>query len=129
MEKLDELIGYLTDTLKSSGEFVKEQAPDIAQQILAYGLYERIISIVIAALVLSVAWLILPKRLGPWKAEYKASGYRDFPKHVCGKAVLTAGSVFGALSIFLNTLGIVKITVAPKLYLLSYLADMLKGRG
>jgi hypothetical protein len=46
MSNTQELIDFILSTIKETKSFVVEQAPDVAKEILSYGLYEAKVELI-----------------------------------------------------------------------------------
>ncbi len=118
-EKLiNEALAGAIEAAKKTGNFVIEQAPDLIQQLVLYKTWEY--SLIIA---ISLGWFITSYFLIKWaikKIEDTDGGTL---------AVIIVAIILDLVSIiaFFNTLfDLVKIVVAPKVWLLEYAAMLLK---
>ncbi len=118
-----EAIRKALDVADKTGDFVAAQAPDVVQQLLSYTYLSSLL-----ASIAGVTALVAGGGIGYWlrrkakDADYYAS------------EGLTAGAVF---SVFVGTLiggailsdslpTLIKVTYAPKLFLLEYLAELVR---
>lgn len=142
-QRLDELVGWLADTAKSTETFVLEQAPDVARQMVAWGFW--------SACTYLILWLALAAALLTWvaimwpqyrriKTAHDAAVEKSYemaqerPRtpmfiEVFG-IVRWVALGFGVLIVMAasttNLPTIIKCTVAPKVYLIEEAAKMLR---
>jgi hypothetical protein len=115
------LLEDLRTLLEKGGQFVLEQAPPLAKEIVAYGRIESLAEILIFGTVtlFCVRWFFT--KYEDWKENSRSL---DFPA-----APLAAGMV-GLQSCGLTTFAIscaFKAWLAPRLYLLEYVGSLLHG--
>jgi len=113
MSKLEDKIGVLIEQLEKGIDFSKEQAPIIVEQLLTYDLVVAVGWIVIFSLMLG---FIVYRT---YNIDKKASYYDE------GAVIYPLVGFFVTLLIILNIIIIVKITIAPNLYVLDYLKGVL----
>jgi len=115
---------YLMDILEKTGEFLGNEVPEVAQQILTFSAYSCILHIVTLSCAISVflygchSW---DKFTKTWDCKEDALGARAVAK--VARAVIFVifiYKVFGQLST------LIKIYVAPKVFLLEYASDLIK---
>jgi hypothetical protein len=114
VNKLEDKIGALIEQLEKGIDFSKGQAPIIVEQLLTYDLVVAVGWIVIFSLMLG----FIVYRI--YNIAKKASYYDD--------GAADTGYIIGFLVIILiilNIITIVKITIAPNLYVLDYLKGLL----
>ena len=109
--KATQKVGTATD---KTVDFVMTQAPDLAQQLLLWKLsWSIILTLVFLAITVLIAWFT--------RKEAKTSREPE--------AVYCGGFFFGALSticVLCNLKTVLLITLAPKIYLIEYMARLLK---
>lgn len=112
-EKLNELIEYLTDTIKSTGGFIQEQAPDIISQLIDYKvmLYTNCLWIfgIISAILLFIGILNII--------------FSEYNKEV--GVMLLVISIIPIIVTTSNYIALLKISIAPKVYILDYLKTLI----
>lgn len=127
--KLNELLGWLMESVKGGGEFVKAQAPDVARDMVlwgAWGGWLGAVGSIIGAVVIVVCFTAALRRIWKWAHE---------PNGDEGAAIVF--SVFGGIGtvivVVLMAVAFVdcasrglKATVSPKLYVLEQVRSMLK---
>jgi hypothetical protein len=114
MSKLEDKIGVLIEQLEKGIDFSKGQAPIIVEQLLTYDLVVAVGWIVIFSLMLG----FIVYRI--YTIDKKASYYDDGAAGI-GYIV----GFFVTVLIMVNISIIVKITIAPNLYILDYLRGVL----
>ena len=122
-QKLSELVGYLADSVKDGGEFVKEQAPLAAQELVAFGRAYHT-SVVCLAIVFVVAYLclVLPRCVGAMK-QLESELVFGF-----GLILSLAGaiaSVFAGIALCHNFQPMLMAYFAPRLFILDYVKGLL----
>lgn len=130
-QKIDVLIQWIADNAVQGGDFVKDQAPDVARQIVAWGFWGGLIYGAVY-LVLAVGCFVLcylsAKKLAGWGFVMLNKSYEH--DHIAMPAVL-GGVIVSIVSVILGfvcasqvpaSFGCaVKAAVAPKVYLLEQL--------
>lgn len=112
-EKLNELIGYLTDTIKSSGEYIKETAPEFINELVAYEVMTSWIFIWISGFVWLICSISFIATL--CKCDSEDMG-------VCG--FFFGVGLVSLIPLVINIFDLIKISVAPKLFILDYLKTL-----
>lgn len=126
-EKLEEVLNNLISLLEESATFTKTEIPLLLQEILTYSLWENII-----AAFLQVGFFSLPFSYVLYKVirycKAKKGIWTDFEFSLCfpGFTISVAGLFLSILAFVDNVLNIVKVTVAPRLFLLEYLRELIK---
>ena len=115
-EKLENAVIKALELAEKTGEFVIEQAPEILQEFYNWHLASSIIWIVISLIVIIIyCW--------NFKKWYNGAfiGYDD-NEELYTVLILLVGiaSVFSIVGILENTIDLIKILTAPKLYLIEY---------
>jgi hypothetical protein len=133
--KMNELLTWLMDTVKQSGEFVQAQAPDVARQMVAWGFWSGWTGATMCA-VGAVAAVIFGLRAGRmaergWRCDN--SHYKTDGQEAAAAVGGILGSILCTVAFILCLIGIptywstaLKATVAPKLYVLEQVGQMLK---
>lgn len=109
---------YLMGILEKTGEFLGNEIPEVAEQILTFGLVVGIVWIVFG-LIFSVIGIYYLVRYFSIKGT--ASDAQDVmlvPGFI--------GPILGMAFILVNISDVFKIWLAPKLYLLEYAASLVK---
>lgn len=108
-------------------DFASQQIPDVIHQLLLWKMWENV---VIWTVSLGVIWLFF--RLNKWflAREAAAKLAKEYYDDVPHSMFMIFGGIFmvlgGAASAVTALLTIIKIIVAPKLYLIEYAAGLLK---
>ena len=112
MDKLEDKIGALIEQLEKGIDFSKGQAPIIIEQLLAYDLVVAVGWIVIFSLILG---FIVYRT---YNINKKASYYDE-------STVMYIVGFFATILIIVSISIVIKITIAPNLYVLDYLRGVL----
>lgn len=121
--QLAKVIEKAMDVAEKTGEFVIEQAPDLLREFYAWHIAEHCFLILASFFAISVPW-ILKRILPECENEYDSINYLG--KNIYGGAAILSYiiggfiSVLGLVGVFANVLFLVKILVAPKIYLIDY---------
>ena len=116
-----QLLGDLRKMLEAGGQFVVEQAPPLAKEMLTYGRFYNLVELAleIAIFTVGVRWYI--KKFAAYKKE--SSNY-DFPARPLAFGAITGLS---CLAGFFTLSGLAKAWLAPRLYILEYVTSLLPG--
>lgn len=115
------LVNMIDITVKSMNdviEFGKQQIPEVIHQLLLWQLTSSILWIVVG-IVLALIGIWWCGKVNKWVAKSSDNG----PAHI-GTVILFALSAWAIIS---NSLDALQIWVAPKVYLIQYAADLVKG--
>jgi len=113
MNKLEDKIGALIEQLEKGIDFSKEQAPIIVEQLLAYDLVVAVGWVVIFSLMLG--FIVYRTYIIGKKESY----YND------GTIISIMVGFFVTILMLVSISIIIKITIAPNLYILDYLRGVL----
>ena len=122
----DLFVIYLEKTLnwlESAGTFVADQIPIFVQEVLAWAFWENVFFATIFLLIVIVD-IIGAIQLGKkvlWKREatHMMDGFNFFLSVLSFLPVLFVIGLFGRIA------NVIKVLVAPRLYLLEYVKDLL----
>ena len=113
-EQAQDALGVLLQDMLSAKEFVVDQAPDVVQQLLTIGMWDATMSVSIGVVLAIVAWRT-------WITLWASENEETKP----------LGPIFGCIVGFVATLFIfggsyyaLKIKVAPKVYIIEYVMDL-----
>ena len=112
---LDEIMGWL----RNAGEFASAQAPEVVDQFLAYHFWTSLIGTILAPILLAIIAFAVFRWL-PWTIE------EDCPE--VGIPILSVGIIgLVGLPIWLvvSIYTLMKVTIAPKLYVLEHLTSII----
>ena len=115
-EQLQVALTEVINTTLQAKDFIVSEIPDVVRQLLLWKMTEAIIISVICILVLLLCVYFVPKS---WK-KLSEIGNEALPLMMFW--IIPVGASFCVL--FQNTLIWVQIVVAPKVYLLEYVKDM-----
>lgn len=123
-EKLEKLVDLFIKSIEKGGDFAVEQLPDLAQQIIHWGVGCHLIW-VLSWLSLFACFSRKKAKLDSLALEKKWDFWADVEYGIPGCLLILAMvlSSIGALAMVLPAM---KALIAPKLYLLDYLRAMSK---
>lgn len=129
-EILAKSVKVITDYLSASVEFVKEQAPDVANQIIAWGAAQAIFWTVVGAVMIvaaTIGWtLVIKFSKKPLYDNYHSWSERQIARFVPTLVLSIFFTIAGIASVITNLQTYLMIQYAPKVYLLMYLKDLIK---
>lgn len=105
--------------------FLSDQLPDVAQQLLTYKLIVNIAGSVGLTLLILVAWSFYVY-VGKRPIKRGVSEGKTVVFILCGVALVLAG-IFGFMSVWSMAGDALKIYFAPKVYLVEYAANLMRG--
>lgn len=129
----DEAIAKVLETaltgLQKTGEFVVEQAPDLVRQLILYKTATYAVALLFGLILLSITLVSIRKLLKARKAYIASrSGYADASAYELPAALIgLVGGGSGLALISTNTFNLIKITLAPRVWLLEYAASLVRG--
>ena len=126
-----EIYAASKDAIHKSVDFVVAQAPDVVAQFLKWKLCEAIIHFFILALIGCIFFYLAYRCYVYTKTASKTDGYRDvmdsFSIGVLWKWIFSGlAAIIMLISIGTTFPTIVKIAIAPKVYVLEYVVDLAK---
>lgn len=119
-EELAELLRYVRESTQATGSFVKEQAPDVAMQIVAYERLRSTSIYVSLLLVLSIIMAILFKNRD--KIRKNCHENHDPPLYGIGMTIFSL--IFAIIFIF-QGVWVLRTWFAPKLIVIDYIRSMM----
>ncbi|MFN7302069.1 MAG: hypothetical protein ACK5U7_11415 [Bacteroidota bacterium] len=122
--RLDQLLDYLTETLKSGVDFAGTQIPLLARDIALYGAYSNWAYCLVILLLLLGCFLLF--RRCYHVARLPASTEDARFVHGLGCVISTIASIVLIICFFPCLDDAVKATFAPRVYILEYVADLIK---
>lgn len=111
------LIATMTEYLKGSVEFVKEQAPDVIQQLLAWKMAELWVLLILFATFTIVSPIAV-------RYCWKRADCYDNEGWIVGAVISAIGELFSIPLFIMSLLDLLKLYIAPKVFLLEYLAKL-----
>jgi hypothetical protein len=124
MNVLKPLIDELVKLIKKGTNLAKGELPVIAGQILSFYFWVSAIWVV-AGLILMLAGLYCHVHAIPVIIEGARHSFRDDDPSVVWIFGAVIGYIVGTIVVVFNSIDIVKIKVAPRLFLLEYLKGLL----
>lgn len=120
-EQLTRALSMMNDAAASGGNFVLEQAPMVARELVAYTLW----SSAATALLSGAALVVLYRRGIPaWKKSAEKDRYYD--DGTGALFFLAVGFVVSGILFLGNSRATIKAVTAPRLVILDYVKDMVK---
>lgn len=119
MDKTNELAGELLGIVKSMEEFSIDHAPDVVAEIIRFSTLEHIFTFLAGIVCVVVGWRVFKVGRG------LEADYEEIDDGVVPQAVGLVGSLTGVILSLCGAAGLIKIWVAPKLFILDYIADKL----
>jgi hypothetical protein len=122
-----EFLNWLKASAQQGGEFVKQQVPDLLQQQLRYAWWVDVALVGFAVLGM-VATLALFIYLFKSMQTAATTQYNDFDSvgWVMGMVACAITFLGSFISIMVNSMELLKITLAPKVYLLEWITGLMK---
>ena len=124
-DKAVEAIDKILSTSESALAFITEQSPEMVSQLLAYHLADAIYGLVFGLLTIAamINLVVMFKRKSAWVCDE----YGDLNGFGLGYLVASVTLLFfGILSIIIGISTILKIYLAPNLYILEYAVGLVK---
>jgi len=112
-------IKEIIEWAKGAKEFVSEQSPELVQEILRWGFWSSTIVAIICAILVPVL-LVAACKIG------KDCLDRKNPTALYGCIILSIGCLSCIISMFVNGYQAFYIALAPRVYLLGYLKNLMK---
>lgn len=102
-------------------DFATAQIPDVVEQLLMWKTAEAIVYI-LAVLLLTLLFWVFQRKIAAYAKENNDVAALLLYNIFAGAGLLIGGGT----TLVINLLVVVKITIAPKLYLVEYAAELLK---
>lgn len=126
---MNELINKALEYINSTEVFLRDQLPDFIQQYLTWCLAESIFYIVISlipVIVCGISLLFISKKYGN-KIDYDAYNTNSvIISHLVNCIMLVVFLIVSCVVIPINSKNILKIKVAPKVFLVEKLGELIK---
>jgi hypothetical protein len=116
MEASGEIYGGVKAVTMKTIDFLSVQAPDVVHQFLVWKMWEALIPMIIWAVFVIASWVVLAF------ITEKGSESREVSKVLGG----LFGIFSGIIVVGSNIMTVVKIWVAPKVYLLEYATEIIR---
>ena len=114
-ETVNSILQSAAEKASQGAEFLEGQIPDVARQLLAWNLYKALVILAACAVVIGAGVWVARK----WDSDDWC--YTPLPALL---AVATIG--FPLVFIYFNALEAIQISVAPKVWLLEYAAQLVR---
>ena len=121
-EKLSSILNWVEETAKTAEAFAVEQTPLYIQELLAWNFWYSLILFFIGFLSIAIQSFLIKKMI-KWHRE----GDREDQEFCIIFGIITSivGFLVLPLAFFLNNLDWLKITVAPRVWLVEYVSSQL----
>lgn len=116
-EVIDKFLVEMLQFLKAAKDFTMEQIPEVAKEILRFNLAMSVIHTL-----LGLALILLSYRL--FRFVKKSNVFTEFEGFAI--AGMTVSGVVGLIVFFVNIHYVLKVWLAPRLYLIEYLAELVR---
>jgi len=128
----EELITYalsgLINTVEKGANFVAEQTPILAQEIILFGIISNAIRVIMGIILLIVAGICIRKifyYINKSKEENDTQYDNYFPHLLVYGVIGVFSLLIGAVNAFSNIMQLIKASFAPRLYLLEVVQKLL----
>jgi len=123
-ESLQKVVEKALKVAETTGQFVIEQAPDLINQFLQWHLFRNIIGILIAISIFLMGrylpYLWLQKEYDKYDADQRFFNRFGDDGAIIGYVLFTVMTLFSFLMLYVKIMNIIKITVAPKIFIIEY---------
>ena len=126
---MNEILQKALDYINSTEAFLKEQVPDFVVQYLTWCSYECIFYIVLFSIFFAVpfvAFLIINHKISDKDFDYEGPSTSRGILWLLSLIVTIIMGLVACINIPINSYTLLKITKAPKVFLVERLADQLK---
>jgi len=113
---VNDILAKAIQTATATGDFLKEQIPEVVTQLLRWSIAEHAVWIVLSSIALIISWKF-------WKFGKKLFTQDDsyFPIFFA----TTGSTILPGICFVYHSLGLLKLLIAPKLWLLEYAAHLI----
>lgn len=119
--RLNGILDYLTEAIKGTTDFVADQAPEVVQQLLAWKMFQfgglAVAFLIVMFVMIKIWWR-------PYKNFKNLSDDAQF-----GTGMIMFFTLAPFIGFVLTGLQAMKIWIAPKVYLIEYIASLLVKNG
>jgi hypothetical protein len=122
MDKLNEALSVLVDLLKSTKDFVGDQAPKVAQEIVAMTYMEAIVDSIFLVVLIGVCVFFIRKINAYCRRENEFEPY-------FASVILSIVSLFTLCGLACKVETMVKCKYAPRVVILDYVSSKVKGES
>jgi hypothetical protein len=126
-EELQKSLGQILDWCNQGGDFVKEQAPLYAQELISFYILER--SLAIAFILIFMAAMLYSIRFLPKKVDRKVDGYladNDARSFAIGGMLFVFVTL--AICLFSSACDIAKAKMAPRVLIVEHIQGKLESK-
>lgn len=116
----DQLIKFVTDTLQQGKDLVIDQAPTVVKEFLRWNFYQDLFWIGVGLATILTGTIIY------YKLKKSLKGTMEYGFQFVPGAV---GWIIGTVAVAINLFDLIKLLVAPRIYLIEYVTSLLRGRS
>lgn len=127
-QSLADIITSATSGVKAGVAFLQQEIPDVIRQLIVYNLVYALVAVLTGVALLigvGVYWIVVIR--GAKKDSLRKNDY-IIPDHLCviGGIFTFVGGLSGAIFIIANIENLLKLWIAPKVWLIEYGASLIK---
>jgi hypothetical protein len=130
-EVVADILQKSLNAVQDGAIWLQGQLPDVIRQFILLHIAQAIFFICLGILIIVFGWVGYFK-MKKLKTEYLKGNqtiYADSSGYTAGMILFAAfGSVLGSLFILMNLFDLLTLLIAPKIYLLEYVASLLSNR-
>lgn len=121
-EKMNQLIGYIAESIRDGGDAIKQQAPEVAREIVWFGIVDNATSIAFGLCVTGTIFVVCFRYLIRYIRSLK-NDYTEIDPLVAilCPAILLISFFVGMVILTTHFSPLVKAIATPRLYVLDYL--------
>lgn len=122
--ELDELMVQIINQVKNTGDFVVEQMPDVVQQLLTYQYYSTVCFLIFGIVLLFISCFSFYKM-----SILNRQSLRDpdiIPYVIAFLMIGIISALIGIVNVCCNIDPLLKLTFAPKIYLIEYASRLIR---
>jgi Mn2+/Fe2+ NRAMP family transporter len=124
-QSMSQFLNLMIEALGKTTDFAAEQIPLYVQELLRYALWDTILSLILAIAILTASLIIAKKvlkylRIADYNYDLEAAA------HIL-LVVLGLSSIFSVFLTVASVSTILKITLAPRVYVIDYLKKEIKN--
>lgn len=120
----DTLLGLINSATQAA-DFVASEIPEVLEQLLMWKMWEGVAFITLGVIFLTAGGRLMKPTEKGWRGDYKSSNQDEF-WGIFGTLGVVFGLGAGIIIVMVNTVTVIQIIVAPKVYLIEYAADLVK---
>jgi hypothetical protein len=120
-ETANNLLVGLIQTATQAGDFIKEQIPKVIKELLLYNTAIEAFQVLLSSVILALLW-------GKWFQYWHKKAVKERDADYYFTALFPSGilSLFLCPWLYFSLTNLLKITLAPRVWLIEYAADLVK---